>query len=229
MYELSCFSHSTGTSSTSCPSFASRSSHTSLAYLCATLALHHRGRIEDTFTLDWYAHMLGRLNLNSFRVQTVAPFLEEPTTSSSGSVTPPPPTPTPVAFWPPRTESSAAAPSSSSSSPFGAHLMDQLSSLVGDGDDQPYASASALPDAGSPGSALYFVPSFINHSCEPLVDVLHPENSAVAVFRTRRAIAKGEELTITYIDATAGVRQRQSELGFKYGFQCKCPRCAEGE
>lgn len=149
--------------------------------------------------------MLGRLNLNSFRVQTIAPFIDPPPTSpldTSPSYRDLGQAPrTPISFWPPPGGDAASAePPPPSSSPFGSHLMTRLSSLVGDteaSDRAPCAPFSS--DSGSPGSALYFVPSFINHSCEPLLDVLHPENSAVAVFRTRRAVAKDEELTITYV------------------------------
>jgi hypothetical protein len=42
-------------------------------------------------------------------------------------------------------------------------------------------------------------------------------------------IAVGEELVVTYVDPSLGVRERRSQLG-AWGFgQCDCKRCTEEE
>ena len=43
----------------------------------------------------------------------------------------------------------------------------------------------------------------------------------------RRRIAAGEQLTISYIDASAPVEERRAELLHGYGFRCACQTCRE--
>ena len=51
------------------------------------------------------------------------------------------------------------------------------------------------------GTALYTLPSMLNHSCDPSVDAVWDNGDATLTLRARREIDAGEELTITYIDA----------------------------
>jgi hypothetical protein len=45
----------------------------------------------------------------------------------------------------------------------------------------------------------------------------------------KRDIAVGEELLVTYVDPSLGVRERRSQLG-AWGFgECHCERCVEEE
>lgn len=41
----------------------------------------------------------------------------------------------------------------------------------------------------------------------------------------RRAIAAGDEVTITYLDSSLPVVERRARLQGSYGFQCTCPLC----
>ncbi|KAL4857629.1 Histone-lysine N-methyltransferase [Chlorella vulgaris] len=93
------------------------------------------------------------------------------------------------------------------------------------------AAMAHLSDAGSAshrtGSAAYLLASMLNHSCEPCLDVTFPGNNAVASFSAARDIARGEELTICYLDGGQGLAARQAALSWGYGFTCRCPRCVE--
>eukprot|EP00240_Pyramimonas_obovata_P006056 CAMPEP_0118947288 /NCGR_PEP_ID=MMETSP1169-20130426/45738_1 /TAXON_ID=36882 /ORGANISM="Pyramimonas obovata, Strain CCMP722" /LENGTH=338 /DNA_ID=CAMNT_0006893471 /DNA_START=157 /DNA_END=1173 /DNA_ORIENTATION=+ len=80
---------------------------------------------------------------------------------------------------------------------------------------------------GACGTGVYLLPSFFNHSCDPNVDVEFPENNSTMTLRTRRDVTVGEELYITYIDASAAAGMRQKELQWGYGFVCQCSRCVE--
>ena len=77
------------------------------------------------------------------------------------------------------------------------------------------------------GTAVYLVPSMLNHSCDPNVDVQFPRNDSTMHLQARRDVAAGEQLSITYIDANASVAARRKELQWGYGFSCQCARCVE--
>ena len=79
------------------------------------------------------------------------------------------------------------------------------------------------------GSAVYFIPSLCNHSCDPNVDVGFEDGSSRMTLRARREIEAGEELSITYVDAGLPRETRQRTLLQGYGFTCMCPACREGE
>jgi hypothetical protein len=68
----------------------------------------------------------------------------------------------------------------------------------------------------------------MNHSCSPNVSVRHLDHrtalSRITVI-AKRNIAVGEELVVTYVDPSLGVRERRSQL-VAWGFgQCDCERC----
>jgi len=77
---------------------------------------------------------------------------------------------------------------------------------------------------------LYTLHSHLNHSCIPNISVRHLDQrtalSRITII-AKRDIAVGEELVITYVDPSLGVRERRSQLG-AWGFgQCGCERCVE--
>jgi hypothetical protein len=79
---------------------------------------------------------------------------------------------------------------------------------------------------------LYTLHSHMNHSCSPNVSVRHLDQrtalSRITVI-AKRDIAAGEELVVTYVDPSLGVRERRSQL-VAWGFgQCDCERCVEEE
>ena len=69
------------------------------------------------------------------------------------------------------------------------------------------------------GSASYF-----NHSCEPNVFVQGAEDHR-ATFVATRELLPGEELCISYLKENISSAERREILQYKYGFECKCPRC----
>jgi len=79
---------------------------------------------------------------------------------------------------------------------------------------------------------LYTLHSHLNHSCVPNISVRHLDRrSALSRITSiaKRDIAVGEELVITYVDPSLGVRERRSQLG-EWGFgQCGCERCVVEE
>ncbi|KAI4371953.1 hypothetical protein MLD38_010243 [Melastoma candidum] len=78
------------------------------------------------------------------------------------------------------------------------------------------------------GNAVYMLPSFYNHDCDPNTHIIWLE-SAVARLKALREIQPGEELRICYIDASLGRDARRALLYQGFGFQCNCPRCLSGD
>lgn len=130
----------------------------------------------------WYAQVLSRLHLNSFRVEA------------------------------PATAPLMAAAATASSSSFTAALLQ---------------AASASPASQALGSAVYSAASLANHSCDPNADAAWPRGDARLRLTARRDIAPGEQVTITYVDASLGVEERRALLKHSYGFVCACARCGE--
>lgn len=91
------------------------------------------------------------------------------------------------------------------------------------------AARAHLHDAAGrlQGSALFGLASMLNHSCEPCLDVEWPRNTAAVAFRAARDVARGEQLTISYIPTEQPVAQRQQALHEGYGFWCRCSKCVE--
>ena len=56
---------------------------------------------------------------------------------------------------------------------------------------------------------------------------LLPFFTGTARFVAARDIGHGEQLSISYIDATASLASRQQQLDWAYGFHCKCDLCVE--
>jgi hypothetical protein len=76
------------------------------------------------------------------------------------------------------------------------------------------------------GGGLFTLQSNFNHSCAPNAMVsASPERNHEIVLIANKPIAKGEEVTISYI-VTEGksVTERRDELQ-SYFFTCECPRC----
>ena len=77
------------------------------------------------------------------------------------------------------------------------------------------------------GTALWSLGSFFNHSCDPNC-VLVLDKSGVS-FRCIRAVGKGEELCVSYVNLYQGRKDRQSVLKRIHGFfPCSCSRCSDG-
>ena len=79
---------------------------------------------------------------------------------------------------------------------------------------------------------LYILHSHLNHSCSPNISVRHFDQRTCLSRITLVAIKDieiGEELFITYVNPTAGLKTRREELlSWGFGF-CMCERCVEEE
>ncbi|XP_062205044.1 histone-lysine N-methyltransferase ATXR4 [Phragmites australis] len=89
------------------------------------------------------------------------------------------------------------------------------------------AAASVSCDA-SVGNAVYMLPSFYNHDCDPNTHIVWLEN-ADAKLKALRDIEEGEEMRICYIDTSMDVNARQKILADGFGFECHCLRCLSGD
>ena len=94
------------------------------------------------------------------------------------------------------------------------------------GHDCQFEASSIFPPAR--GAALFPLASGLNHSCAPNCELAFAEDNSAHVVTTR-AVALGEELTISYVDAGGADDERREELRETYGFECACARCARGE
>jgi hypothetical protein len=89
------------------------------------------------------------------------------------------------------------------------------------------AAASVSCDA-SVGNAVYMLPSFYNHDCDPNTHIVWLENVDVKL-KALRDIEEGEELRICYIDTSMDVNARQKILADGFGFECHCLQCLSGD
>lgn len=75
------------------------------------------------------------------------------------------------------------------------------------------------------GCALSVLMGWHNHDCLPSCQASVNDDGHVAI-TALRDIPEGEELSISYIDATQDYETRRKTLSQHYGFDCKCARCA---
>ncbi|THH11720.1 hypothetical protein EW145_g459 [Phellinidium pouzarii] len=87
------------------------------------------------------------------------------------------------------------------------------------------------------GSGLYFVSSYLGHSCCPSVRPSFIGGTSELHLFATRDIEEGEELTMSYVDSTqhaeetpVGARmRRRAELLRGWKFSCACAKCEEEE
>ncbi|XP_022744359.1 histone-lysine N-methyltransferase ATXR4 isoform X1 [Durio zibethinus] len=89
-------------------------------------------------------------------------------------------------------------------------------------------AAASIEAEAAVGNAIYMLPSFYNHDCDPNTHIIWIEN-ADAKLKALRDIDEGEELRICYIDASVSCHARQSLLSQGFGFECNCLRCLSGD
>ncbi|KAH9618959.1 hypothetical protein KSS87_015644 [Heliosperma pusillum] len=106
-----------------------------------------------------------------------------------------------------------------------AFRVEMVSGLYGDLLSSALASEEA--DSGV-GNAVYILPSFYNHDCDPNVHIIWMDN-VHARLKALRDIEEDEELRICYIDASMDFDVRQNVLLKGFGFKCSCNRCLSGD
>ncbi|KAK9079185.1 hypothetical protein SSX86_000855 [Deinandra increscens subsp. villosa] len=89
-------------------------------------------------------------------------------------------------------------------------------------------AAASVESEASVGNAVYMLPSFYNHDCDPNTHIVWVEN-VEARLKALREIEAGEELRICYIDASMDRDARQNLLSKGFGFECNCPRCMSND
>ncbi|KAF8592444.1 MAS20-domain-containing protein [Ramaria rubella] len=86
------------------------------------------------------------------------------------------------------------------------------------------------------GCGLYPVSSYqLSHSCNPSVRPSFPEGTSTLHLIANHALAKGDELTMAYVDVSQGSEEtlqecrlrRRKELARGWRFTCVCQRCLE--
>lgn len=80
------------------------------------------------------------------------------------------------------------------------------------------------------GSSLFATASLLNHACQPNVQMQwtnqqSPSSKSYAQYVATRPVMAGAELTVSYLDDSWPLQQRQEHLSWAYGFQCECDRC----
>ncbi|CAE7028747.1 set5 [Symbiodinium natans] len=68
-----------------------------------------------------------------------------------------------------------------------------------------------------------------NHSCVPNCQHVWDSDAEVMRILASTEISVGDELSIDYIDIRQSRQERQALLSRKYGFQCTCPACQQGD
>ncbi|KAH7931323.1 MAS20-domain-containing protein [Leucogyrophana mollusca] len=85
------------------------------------------------------------------------------------------------------------------------------------------------------GTGFYVVSSYISHSCAPSARPSFSNGTSELHLVAERAIKKGDEITVAYVDVTQhpeetvaeARRRRRVELARGWRFACPCARCAE--
>ncbi|MED6145264.1 Histone-lysine N-methyltransferase atxr4 [Stylosanthes scabra] len=90
------------------------------------------------------------------------------------------------------------------------------------------SAAASVEAEAAVGHAVYILPSFYNHDCDPNAHIIWIDN-ADAKLKALRDVDEGEELRICYIDASLDRDARQELLSRGFGFQCNCNRCLHGD
>ncbi|TDL29532.1 hypothetical protein BD410DRAFT_779958 [Rickenella mellea] len=83
------------------------------------------------------------------------------------------------------------------------------------------------------GCGLYFVSSYLGHSCEPSVRPSFSHGTSELRLIANRRIEKGEQLTMSYVDVSqrpgesisAARTRRRYEIARGWRFACECPKC----
>ncbi|KAL8459790.1 hypothetical protein ACS0TY_031638 [Phlomoides rotata] len=99
---------------------------------------------------------------------------------------------------------------------------------VGSYEDLHSSAAASVQGEAAVGNAMYMLPAFYNHDCDPNVNIVWTENVDTKMVALRD-IEEDEEMRICYLDASMGYEARQKFLYEGYGFKCNCSRCTSEE
>lgn len=181
---------------------------------------------DTAFNVRTYARLMGNLRLNSFSV--LCPLGVDP---ASLPPLPPPSSSAPTASTSSRAAEQKPAPAANgedgAACTSGGPGCSDTSSEGCCSSDDPNAQADESwygLEGPRGGTALYHVPSFVNHDCDPNLNVVIGPFGKLQLV-ARRSIVGGEELSITYLDSSMQVNKRRGKLLHGYGFECNCNTC----
>ncbi|XP_016899663.2 histone-lysine N-methyltransferase ATXR4 isoform X2 [Cucumis melo] len=100
--------------------------------------------------------------------------------------------------------------------------------LAGGYEDLHSLAAACVEAEAAVGNAVYMLPSFYNHDCDPNTHIIWI-NNANARLKALRDVDPDEELRICYIDASMDYDARRTLLHRGFGFICNCARCSSGD
>ena len=82
-------------------------------------------------------------------------------------------------------------------------------------------------DAFCDGGGFFSLQSVINHDCDPncISGKQQVDADGKITIRSLRTIGEGEELSLSYVERSLKVAERQAELSRSYQFDCSCQRC----
>ncbi|XP_038904081.1 histone-lysine N-methyltransferase ATXR4 isoform X1 [Benincasa hispida] len=100
--------------------------------------------------------------------------------------------------------------------------------LAGGYEDLHSLAAACVEAEAAVGNAVYMLPSFYNHDCDPNTHIIWI-NNANERLKALRDVDPDEELRICYIDASMDYDARRTLLHQGFGFICNCARCSSGD
>jgi [histone H3]-lysine4/36 N-trimethyltransferase SMYD len=77
------------------------------------------------------------------------------------------------------------------------------------------------------GSGAYPLGALLNHSCRPNCALSYDLRTQRQWIRTIAPVARGEQLTHSYVDLAGTAETRRATLAERYGFECRCERCTQ--
>uniref|UniRef100_A0A7S4P9Q4 SET domain-containing protein n=2 Tax=Guillardia theta TaxID=55529 RepID=A0A7S4P9Q4_GUITH len=78
---------------------------------------------------------------------------------------------------------------------------------------------------GVQSACLFRLQSKINHDCDPNCHVVCSFPCSNIDVVAKRSIARGEELSISYVDPSRAASERKRSIANMHGFTCTCRRC----
>eukprot|EP00026_Physarum_polycephalum_P006391 Phypoly_transcript_06433.p1 GENE.Phypoly_transcript_06433~~Phypoly_transcript_06433.p1 ORF type:complete len:455 (+),score=67.98 Phypoly_transcript_06433:59-1366(+) len=200
------------------------------AILHPILAQYPNAQIQDLFTMDFYSHLIGMLEMYDNTIEIKSPLQKYLDNLKN----------LPVAQHEPL--KAILLP-----------LQDKLAIMLEeeecDEEDEDHdehnnedaghdnsVDDEAMEDDVEPeelefpkfdGLGVFPTSAMSNHSCDPNCIVKYGSDNSL-LFVSKRKILKGEELTHSYIDDDLNLSARRKNLR-EYGFWCDCPKCEKEE
>ncbi|KAI9172968.1 mitochondrial import receptor subunit tom20 [Blastocladiella emersonii ATCC 22665] len=93
--------------------------------------------------------------------------------------------------------------------------------------EEPLRSDSPVTTATLAGASVYMTTSYLGHACEPNTAVEFPSKSCKVALVAAKPIAKGDVLTIAFVDTGADHAARAEALKKGWRYTCACAKCQQ--